>query len=58
MRWWHGVMTGRVLVLAGLVVGVVGQAGAGWSGGIQGWPMIAWRRTVIAFRPCLTAVDR
>jgi hypothetical protein len=55
--WWHGVMTGRRWCGSVNAAWVVGQMGAG-CGGIQGRPMIASRRTVIALRPCLTAVDR
>ena len=39
--WWHGVMTDRADVRRCWWRVGFGQAGAAWSGGIQGSPMIA-----------------
>ena len=56
--WWHGVMTDRADARRCWWRVGFGQAGAAWSGGIQGSPMIAWRIAVMTLWPCLAAVDR
>ena len=47
-------MTGRALL-----VGMGGAAVVRWGrGGIQGWPVIAWRIAGIMLWLCLAAVER